>query len=210
MKNIIPFTKELDFQSKVSEITSISLEREFAVEEGTVEGNLFVTGEYKSHEISVNEIPFSFKIPFTIEIPSNIVKDSVTIEISDFAYDVIDSSKIKVNIELELEGEEGNEVIEEPEEKELPKVDTEEILAMMEPAEDREVALQPPEIPVETKEEKTEEEYTTYHMHIVLENETIASICEQYQISQNVLSEYNDLTNFTSGMKILIPKPEDE
>ena len=31
MKSIIPFTKELDFKTKVSEITSISLEREFEV-----------------------------------------------------------------------------------------------------------------------------------------------------------------------------------
>ena len=89
MKSVIPFTKELDFNAKVQEITSISLEREFSVEEGSVVGNLFVTGDYKSHEISVNVTPFSFKIPFTIEIPDILDKDSITIEISDFAYDMV-------------------------------------------------------------------------------------------------------------------------
>ena len=61
MKSVIPFTKELDFNAKVQEITSISLEREFSVEEGSVVGNLFVTGDYKSHEISVNVTPFLLK-----------------------------------------------------------------------------------------------------------------------------------------------------
>ena len=44
MKSVIPFTKELDFKTKVREITSISLERDFEVEEGSINGNLFVSG----------------------------------------------------------------------------------------------------------------------------------------------------------------------
>ena len=127
MKSVIPFTKELDFKTKVREITSISLERDFEVEEGSINGNLFVSGEYKSHEVSVNVLPFSFKIPFTIEIPDHLDKDSITIEISDFAYDMVEDSKIKVNIELELEGEEQEGVEEEIEEEEpediLPSFD---------------------------------------------------------------------------------------
>ena len=39
MKQIVPFKKELSFKTKVSEITSISLEREINVEE---EGILLV------------------------------------------------------------------------------------------------------------------------------------------------------------------------
>ena len=66
MKSVIPFSKELDFSGKLSEITSISLEREFEVVQDVIDGNLFVTGDYKSHEISANVIPFSFKIPFSI------------------------------------------------------------------------------------------------------------------------------------------------
>ena len=66
MKSIIPFSKELDFSTKLSEITSISLERDFSLEKDSIEGNLYVTGDYKSHEVSANVIPFSFKIPFSI------------------------------------------------------------------------------------------------------------------------------------------------
>ena len=72
MESIIPFTKDLDFKTPVSEITSISLEREFNVSESSIEGNLDVSGEYKSHDVSAHVNPFHFKIPFTIEIPNNL------------------------------------------------------------------------------------------------------------------------------------------
>ena len=88
MESIIPFTKDLDFKTPVSEITSISLEREFNVSESSIEGNLDVSGEYKSHDVSANVNPFHFKIPFTIEIPNNLKKDSITLEINDFAYEM--------------------------------------------------------------------------------------------------------------------------
>ena len=245
MKSIIPFTKELDFNAKVQEITSISLEREFEVEDGSVVGNLYVTGDYKSHEISVNVTPFSFKIPFTIEIPDNLDKDSITIEISDFAYDMNDDSKITVHIELELEG---TEVVQEEVEEEIVdtpvEVDSEEILKMMEErkeenqekecedevlAEDEDEILKDktseeelPKVHEERDEVKKVEmdkesedvimqnidqdnEYTTYHIHMVKEGETVETICTMYNSNMSLLMDYNDLSNLTPGEKILIP-----
>lgn len=161
MKSVIPFTKELDFNAKVQEITSISLEREFSVEDGSVVGNLFVTGDYKSHEISVNVTPFSFKIPFTIEIPDNLDKDSISIEINDFAYDMVDDSKITAHIELELEG---NEIVQEVEEEELAdypvEVDSEEILKMMEERKDEGIEKEQNEEGKKVEEEFIEENST--------------------------------------------------
>ena len=237
MKSVIPFTKELDFNAKVQEITSISLEREFSVEEGSVVGNLFVTGDYKSHEISVNVTPFSFKIPFTIEIPDNLDKDSITIEISDFAYDMVDDSKITVHIELELEGQEiEKEEVEEVSEP-VVEVDSEEILKMMEERHDDEDAdttqdieekeeeksndekVDREEVLIEAKNEKSlqesedvimqnvdaDNEFTTYHIHMVKEGETVETICTMYNSNMNLLMDYNDLSNLTPGEKILIP-----
>ena len=246
MKSVIPFTKELDFKTKVREITSISLERDFEVEEGSINGNLFVSGEYKSHEVSVNVLPFSFKIPFTIEIPDHLDRDSITIEISDFAYDMVEDSKIKVNIELELEGEE-QEVVEEEIEEEKPEVDSEEILKMLEETKEKEDSSfdeernheeeeekteeqeeEKPEGELEEKESaiakedvrdqnlkeseemiiantQTEEEYTTYHIHMIKEGETIETICTMYNSNLALLGEYNDLTNITPGEKLIIP-----
>ena len=239
MKSVIPFTKELDFNAKVQEITSISLEREFSVEDGSVVGNLFVSGDYKSHEISVNVTPFSFKIPFTIEIPDNLDKDSITIEISDFAYDMVDDSKITVHIELELEGNEIVQEVEEDEFVDVPvEVDSEEILKMMEERKDEEIEKDQNEEDEKAQEEFIEEnstendderdkvqeieivkesedvlmqnidtdsEYTTYHIHMVKEGETVETICTMYNSNINLLMDYNDLSNLTPGEKILIP-----
>lgn len=273
LKSVIPFTKDLDFSTKVSEITSISLEREFEVKEASIEGNLFVTGEYKSHEVSANVIPFSFKIPFTIEIPDNLEKESITLEISDFAYDNKDENKIEVNIELELSGEIKEEK-EESDEKEEPivEVDSEEILRMMEEErEKREVDVEEIEESVEEEEEEREEdsnednsekeveqeiepiipeeeqivekqeetvmeangekeekkeeriegeemileniseenEYATYHIHIVKNGETVETICTMYNSNLSMLSEYNDLSNLQPGEKIIIPENDE-
>lgn len=223
MKSVIPFTKELDFNAKVNEITSISLEREFEVEEGSVVGNLFVSGEYKSHEISVNVVPFSFKIPFTIEIPDNLDKDSITIEISDFAYDMVDDSKIKVNIELELEGEEvlEEEVEEEENEKPTPEVNTEEILEMFEDRNDEEDNKDTPsqediaDLPREeeqivlTNTNDVADEYTTYHIHIIKEGESVETICTMYNTTMDMLMDYNDLSNLAAGEKLVIPSTDE-
>ena len=222
MKSVIPFTKELDFNAKVNEITSISLEREFEVEEGSVVGNLFVSGEYKSHEISVNVVPFSFKIPFTIEIPDNLDKDSITIEISDFAYDMVDDSKIKVNIELELEGEEVlEEEVEEENEDPTPEVNTEEILEMFEDRNDEEDNKDTPsqediaDLPREeeqivlTNTNDVADEYTTYHIHIIKEGESVETICTMYNTTMDMLMDYNDLSNLAAGEKLVIPSTDE-
>ncbi len=234
MKNVIPFSKELDFSTKLSEITSISLEREFEVHDTTIEGNLFVTGDYKSHDVSVNLLPFSFKIPFSIEIPDNIVEDTITLEISDFAYDILEDSKIKVNIELELSGDEKSSEEESESEmlSETPEVNTEEILEMME--EERNEEEEQEEIQsmeVETEEEKVlesvdtdvthededvvlesvsnEDEYATYHIHLVKDGETVETICTMYNSNVNLLADYNDLTNLTPGEKLIIPNNDE-
>lgn len=249
MKSIIPFTKELDFKTKVSEITSISLEREFEVNTSSIEGSLYVSGDYKSHEVSANVTPFNFKIPFTIEIPDNLVEESITLEISDFAYEMEENSKIKVSIELELFGEE-KEIEEEEDEDITPiEVDGEEIVKMLEEASEKEKEMEKEdrEEPEEelseeetTKEEKEEapadtvdetredteedmtsenviitgasntpDEYTTYHIHIVKEGETIETICSMYNSNLSLLNDYNDLSEVSKGMKIIIPENDE-
>ena len=249
MKSIIPFTKELDFKTKVSEITSISLEREFEVNTSSIEGSLYVSGDYKSHEVSANVTPFNFKIPFTIEIPDNLVEESITLEISDFAYEMEGNSKIKVSIELELFGEE-KEIEEEEDEEITPiEVDGEEIVKMLEEASEKEKEMEkedraepeeelseaeptkeekeeaPADTVDETREEtdedmtsenviitgasNTPDEYTTYHIHIVKEGETIETICTVYNSNLSLLNDYNDLSEVSKGMKIIIPENDE-
>ena len=233
MKNVIPFTKELEFETKVSEITSISLEREFEVNNDSIEGNLLVTGEYKSHEVSVNVLPFSFKIPFSIDISAKTIMDSISLEISDFAYDMVDDNKIKVHIELELEFEEEKEEIKEEKDEsekiidmleeersvvDIPEIveeaNSEEVLV----TENKEIEEEKEEVIEENidEEEKkmieetvinteTKDEYMTYHIHILKEGETLETLCAMYHVTGSFISEYNDISNLTTGDKILIP-----
>ena len=50
-----------------------------------------------------------------------------------------------------------------------------------------------------------EEEYTTYHIHIVKENENVETICTMYNSNLSMLKEYNDLSAVNTGEKIIIP-----
>ena len=246
MKSVIPFTKNLEFKTKISEITSISLEREFKLEKEEITGNLFVTGEYKSHDISANVLPFSYKIPFTIEVPDNIKKEDLTLEITDFAYDIQNDKEITVNVELELCYS-----LEEKEEEEEtpPLVNSDEMIAMMEERNEssdeikdgakeelveREIKKEPEKEALletekveqsEVEKKKTEnrnesedlimnttlndDEYTTYHIHIVKEGETVETICSLYNTNLNFIKNYNDVESLTLGSKIIIPT-EDE
>ena len=216
LNSIIPFQKELKFDTQVKEITSISLEREFEIREDEIKGNLFVTGEYKSHEISANVIPFSFKIPFTIAISNDLVKESIHLEIHDFAYEMKGIDQIQVSIELELSGdmkEEKEETIE-PSENEILEIfeepvlreESSEVLELGEKGTNEDTEL------VNMKEENlilnqvsNESEYVTYHVHIVEDSDSIESICTKYQVTPDLLREYNSFTELSKGDKLLIP-----
>lgn len=106
MKQIIPFKKELPFKTKVSDITSISLEREIKVEEeGIVTGVFHITGDYKMNEGSINRENFSFDLPFDITLDPRYDVKTVTSDIEDFYYDVLNEDTLKVSIDLFVEAE---------------------------------------------------------------------------------------------------------
>lgn len=106
MKQIIPFKKDLPFKTKVSEITSISLERELKIEdEGIVSGVFHITGDYKMNEGSINREKFSFDLPFDITLDPRYDVETVSSDIEDFYYDIENEDTLKVNIDLFVEAE---------------------------------------------------------------------------------------------------------
>lgn len=54
------------------------------------------------------------------------------------------------------------------------------------------------------------EEYVTYHIHIVTENDTLESISKKYNITLDYMKEYNDLSELKIGSKIIIPEYGEE
>lgn len=269
MNTKIPFTKDILFEKKVSEITSISLEHEIKVEESTLKGNFIVSGDYKSHEVSVNKEPFSYMLPFEIELANDIDTETIEFMIDDFTYEIIDNASLRVNIDFnilaskkEVVEEKTETIFEDPstlfneneEEKrdkevvffeELEKIDerkenasdisdleadevkeTEEkkVEEVVEANEERQqIAIPAIEVnEVEVKEEQTiekhvddtiinsikgaDDEYTTYHIHMVSDGETVETICTMYNSNMSILGEYNELGEINAGDKIIIPE----
>lgn len=249
MNTKIPFTKDIPFEKKVSEITSISLEHEIKVENSVLKGNFIVSGDYKSHEVSVNKEPFSYILPFEIELANDIDTDTVEFMIDDFTYEIIDNSDLRVNIDFNILASK-KEIDEEPdtifedasnlfsdndaerEESEAEeKDDAQEIIVEEKTLEDekieenQEMIENEDRVPIavestmkeETKEsvsedtiinsiKNTDDEYATYHIHMVSDGETVETICTMYNSNMNILGEYNELGELNAGDKIIIPE----
>lgn len=233
MKQIVPFKKELPFKTKVSDITSISLERDIKVtDEGVVTGTFYITGDYKMNEGSINREKFSFDLPFDITLDPRYDISTVNTDIEDFYYDIKNEDTLKVNIDLFIEADylpepiedkkeeeqEAEEVIEDNKDEELvdvielndrsttiDKVDT-----------DRTNVIDNNKIEEDSDSSSIEQDlfsnldntetYTTYYVYIVKEEDTINKIITRYSITKEDLEYYNDIADIKVGDKIIIPK----
>lgn len=212
----IPFTKDIDFEKKVSEITSISLEHETKVEEGVLKGNFIVSGDFKSHEVSINKEPFSYILPFEIDLAEDIDPDTIEFMIEDFTYEIVDNSILRVNIDFNVIASlKENVEVEEEEEPLFQDASA----AFLDEDLDQNNREEKEELKEEVKQEERESEetiikniksdgneYATYHIHMVSDGESVETICTMYNSNVNILQDYNDLSNITAGDKLIIPE----
>ena len=80
MRQVIPFSKNIEFKTMINEITNISLEHTLSLNENnSVSGDFLITGKYKINQASPTEEDFSYKIPIdiTIGISAHITKYAV-------------------------------------------------------------------------------------------------------------------------------------
>lgn len=224
----MPYTKEIAFDSKIAEICSISLEHELDCGETSIEGNFIVSGEFRSHEVSINKEAFLYKLPFSVDVTDKIVKESVDFEITDFTYEILGDNLLKVNIEfmvtadeIEEEIKEENEMVEEEEreeesqeKEEVREAEIEEIHQMfLEEPQEKETTEEMEDTRLDQQSEElildtagtTESEYVTYHIHIVSEEDTLESIVAMYQTDSDTLKRYNGVDTIAVGDKLLIP-----
>ncbi len=223
MKKIIPFKKDIIFQTNLAEIVSISLEHTLSVEEEhMIKGNFLISGEYKMLETSVNTDPFSYDLPFVVDLDERYILDKSEVDIDDFYYEIINDNVLSVHIDVVIDG------IEEKEIKKKEVIMEEKQLVREElPLEENnnEVVEQKNEIKEEPKKEFQKEEkrcieeevsnifnqvdssetYKSYTIYIVRENDSIESIIEKYGVSKEQLEIYNDLSEIKLGDKIIIP-----
>lgn len=91
MKQIVPFTKKISFDTTVDEITSISLDKTIKnVEDSIISGVFDLYLEYKESDISINVLKYTSSIPFDIDIDSKYSLKNVKIDIDDFYYEIED------------------------------------------------------------------------------------------------------------------------
>ncbi len=250
MKKIVPFNNVLNFNTDVREITAISLEHEINKQEDTISGKFFISGEYKMTDGQLEKDKFNFELPFDIALGCNDDLNTLLVDIDDFRYELVDDNKLKVNIDLYIDGQEvekikDDEVVDEPlfTEEELREIDDakEDISFKTEEVNKETVKFE--EVPIidrldllddiidnkvedNMKEEETEvsvnnennnnninifnslnetDEYVTYHVYPVTENDTLDKILEKYNITKEEFIKYNNNLDIHTGDKLIIP-----
>lgn len=235
MKKKVTFDKSMEFPSMIGQISAISLDSALRFVDGAnIEGDLIVSGKYKLTEASQLEEDFYYKIPIEITLTENLDIDHSSIEISDFTYETQENMLI-CHIELFINGIEiiEEKIVEEERECdgekkmeneiEIPhKNIEEEVVSEEKTIENDESNLNGKEEMKEDLEEIDEkdnslffnfkdddDQYGTFIVYIVRQNETINSIIEKYHTTLEELEQYNDLKDIQNGTKLIIPAHND-
>ena len=217
MNKKINIEKKIEFTKMISEITAISLEHDLEfVDEANIEGNLIISGKYKS-TIATLEEEFNYKIPIEIALTNKLDIDKSQVEITDFTYDITENESLLCNIELLVSGEElaNRECDGDPKETkeiEIPKLEQPKERTNNEEKEELEIIE-------EQKEENdinfinidnSKETYGTFIVYIVRQNENINTILEKYNTTLEEVEKYNDIKDLSIGTKLIIPLLKDE
>lgn len=299
MRQIIPFKKELLFKTKISEITSISLEHTLRlVEDNLVSGEFHISGDYKMTEASINREKFYFTLPFEIDLDDDYIVDSVSIDIDNFYYEVVNDDSLQVNIDVFVDGEKkkiipeevvvDKEAVDSFTEEEVKDVEEElvrdvnlgnlelkddnieistdadidsnnsfidvsnnivdiscndeRIIVTDDTSNDRQDSIdnnvnnnreelekqvnyiEVPKVSLEDIEDNSVDNdvinnnfnffntenfgtdtYVTYYVYIVKEDDTINSIMDKFNVSEEEIANYNDISDIKKGTKLIIP-----
>ena len=219
MNITIPFSKDIPFKSKIAEICSISLEEDVSINEKELLGDFIISGDYKNLDINVDTMPFNFVVPFSVELEKDIDLNTLKYEIYDFKYDVINEDSLKVLISFHVEADvlvdKHANLFEKPVEDDLiieGQINEDENIIRDDNSDNMNLDNQ--EESNDIREENNvniisshelEDDYITYHIHMVKINETIESISSEYKIDKDELIELNDITNINVGDKLIIP-----
>ena len=104
MKKTVPFTKEIDFKTMISKMTSISLEHTLKPgDNNIISGYFIIEGKYKMTLASQIDEDFSYKIPVDIDIDKKYDISNVEIDIEDFTYEIVDEEKLFLNITVSID-----------------------------------------------------------------------------------------------------------
>ena len=222
MRKIVPFNNVLTFNTDVCEITAISLEHDIKTDVNSISGIFYISGEYKITDGQLEKEKFNFELPFDIALSREYDLKTLKVDIDDFRYELLDPNKLKINIELSLDGEEKNteeaqkEEIIEPSKIEIKELDVRKEDSVME-NNDTDLLnemLESNEVKIENESVNTnnffnnfneEEKYVTYKVYRVVEGDTLDNILSKYQVTKEELAKYNSDLDIHPGDKLIIP-----
>lgn len=213
MKKIINYEKDILFKTDIEEICSISLEHDFTVDDGYLRGDFIISGDYKINSLSVNKEKFEYRLPLEYELEPNVDVDTLSYDVENFEYNVKDD-ELSVYIDFGIRYEEKKT------EPNIPITEAEInfddlILSNIDESKDDERVE---EEPIEELEERTvdtnsmmdniikDDAYVKYHVHIIREGETLESIANKYEVSVDLIKEYNDTDSLDIKDKLIIPE----
>ena len=224
MKQLIPFEKDISFNTRLFEITSISLDHNLTIKDhNLIIGDFFIAGRYKINEISRNEEEFEKILDFEISLDDKYNSEKVEISIDNFYYEIINENLLRVHIDILVDKLEylNIPVVEEKIETldSIPIIKTEELLQDIN-AGINEISdeLNEKELVEETNNRETiitdnnvsfdffnKESFSTYKVHILKDDENIDYLCTLYNTSKEEIEKYNNITELINGSKIIIP-----
>lgn len=210
MKKVIPFKKEIIFESNIAEITSISLEHNLEIKDNSVIGSFDISGSYKMTLTSTITEDFNYNIPFEIALDERYLLDNAMADIDDFYYEILNDRVLSINIEVGIDGIEEIEmedkmpnIIEES--KEFEELNREESSDIENTQEEKRCIEEENPISNVFTSVSDVETYKSYTVYIVRENDTIESILTKYSVSKEELEIYNNLEELKIGDKLIIP-----
>ncbi len=203
MRKIVPFNNVLEFRTDVCEITAISLEHKIRTEDGMISGEFYINGEYKITDGQLERDKFNFELPFDIALGNNYDRNTLIIDIDDFRYEIVDRNKLKVNIDLYIDGEivPETEVKEEIDENVEDRSDKDECMVMedeSEVVEDKKVQDLEDEKDETLEEEKNDIDKEEIESIITQNKERIDLLDEMLMNSDKENKEMNEDTNINN------------
>ena len=208
IKNI-PFKKEIDFNKSFTNITSINLEHDYKIYDDMISGSFKLFGTLRKSEASLVDEDFSYDIPFDIALSDDIDLDTVSLNITDFDYNIISNNKININIDLELNYEEKENDRNISLDSILDSIDfedeKEETNITIQDDDTNNTIVDESNINVISSFIKDKKDYVTYNIYIAKDFDNINTISNKFNVPINVLEEYNGNDDIKVGDKIIIP-----
>ena len=147
-------------------------------------------------------------MPFIIAIDSKYDTENISININDFNFEIINEEDLKLDVEIEIDNIYEKDLIRDDEVK-IP-IETEELIEDMEISDSKNIDESKPAITsIFSNLNTANETFSSYHVYVVRENDTLDYIMNKYNVTRDELNDYNDLNNISTGTKLIIPCSND-